>query len=738
MALLRGAVIGLAVLLGGCTFNPEYEVSKIVCTVGDDNTCPSTFICVRTEASPEGLCCKGTNGACTEEPPALAARGGGTGGDSFSGDSGVGTNAAGGVDGGMDVRTGGTDAAGGGGGIGAPDAGTGGSSGTGGGSGTGGSSGGTGGAGGAPSDGGPSPDAAADAMSDAAIDLATNPMCVPACNLGSKRCGSAGKLRQCVLIDGCPAWGAEMSCGSDGRRACTGAEPAAHCACPAGPSGCNDQAGAFCASTTALETCLADADGCIYKGPTTTCPAAKPCTGSLPAASCSCGAAPAACMGASGNLCTGSTTLITCGSNPEGCPAITAMKTCGASETCQGPAGSATCVCNTPPPACVGVGTGTVCSSNSVVSCGTTAGGCVTSSTVKSCTAGKPCSLVNGAADCRCGAADPTCAGVTGTVCSGNTVLSCGTNSDGCTTSSTAKTCPAGKPCAGAAGSADCTCGPVASECAGMTGAVCQGTTTVLSCGMNADGCGTSSTLETCSANKQCSGSPASCKCVNEPNLTDCPAGMDGSRCVGTQVYTCSTTSDGCRKLVKTNCPVNGACIGTLPAAMCVSEQTFGNATDLMGMDQAHQANTYWGFKIQVTSKIWLKRFGLIARNAPGHLRLVLYNDNGMGGMNSAPTTYIAGAFDYSVVTGKQEYAVNNVQGAPGNTPVILDPGQYWMLAVFEASTSIAHGSGSQFNRYKQLLAPTAWNSTPQTPITMTVVDDSTPAANYYLVGLPQ
>jgi hypothetical protein len=106
--------------------------------------------------------------------------------------------------------------------------------------------------------------------------------------------------------------------------------------------------------------------------------------------------------------------------------------------------------------------------------------------------------------------------------------------------------------------------------------------------------------------------------------------------------------------------------------------------------------------------------------------------------MNSAPSSYVAGAFDYMVVTGAHEYAVNNVAGAPGTTPVILNPGSYWMLAVFEQNTLVAHGSGNQFARYKTLMSPVFWNSTPPDPFGASATDDFATPANYYLVGLPQ
>ena len=719
MVVLRRGWLLLA--LAGCTFNPAIEVSKIICVAGDDNTCPSGYTCTLTEASPEGLCCKGSGGKCTEDPPALAGRNPGAAGESGDEDAGVPP----GTGGSTTTRDGG-----GGGAAGSP--GTGGSSGgsTGsGGSGTGGS--GTGGGGGS-TDAAVSRDAGGDSAPDLMPDGPSTPSCVPACTVGDKKCGTGGGLRQCVLVAGCPAWGVEMSCGTGGRRACTGSEPAARCECPAAPSACNNQAGAYCSSPMALETCLADADGCIYKGPTTTCPAAKPCTGTLPMASCSCGAPPAACMGASGNLCTGPGSLITCGSNSEGCPAITAMKTCGPSETCQGSAGSATCQCNATPPACAGVGNGTVCSGNSVLSCTTTANGCVTSSAVKTCPGGKPCGVVGGTADCRCGAVAPECSsGASGTVCSGNTVLSCGSNADGCPTSATVKTCPNGKPCGVQNGAADCRCPAAAPECAGINGGtVCQGATTVLTCGTNADGCSTSSVLKTCSGSRQCGGSPADCNCVNEPSMTDCP-GADGSRCVGNQLVTCSTGGDGCRSVSKTDCPANGACLMS-PVAHCVSEMTYGYPVDGMGLTISHAAGNLLGFAFQATTTVTLKRFGLIAKSAPGQVSFALYSHNGMSGTSASPVNYLGGSLYQTVVMGKHEYAVNN----PPAASITLTAGTtYWILVTFEKDTLVAHGPDSQSVFFRS--ATYVWGDQLPMPYPALAPFYNQSPANFYLVGLP-
>jgi hypothetical protein len=658
MVLLKRVALLLA--LAGCTFNPAIEVSKIVCVAGDDNTCPSGYTCTLTEASPEGLCCRGSKGACTEEPPALATRGAGTGGDQGEADGSAG---GGGQASGPDARgdLGGTEASA------NPTGGTNGGGGTGG-AGTGGA-----GTGGTSSDAAVPGDATSrDTAADLSPDLPTSPTCVPACTVGDKRCGPGGGVRPCVLVAGCPAWGVEMSCGSGGRRVCMGTEPGAHCECPAGPTSCNNQAGAYCGSASALETCVADADGCIYKGPTTTCSAGKPCTGNLPSASCSCGAPPPACMGTSGNLCTGSSTLITCGSNSEGCPAVTAMKTCGPSETCQGSPGSAACQCNAPPAACAGVGNATICSSNSVLMCGTTGNGCVTSSPVKSCTAGKPCTVAGGVADCRCGAAAP--------------------------------------------------------ECTGVTGTVCQGTTTVLSCGTNADGCATSSVAKTCTGTRQCGGSPADCLCPNEPSLTDCP-GPDGSRCVGNQVYTCSTGGDGCHTLTKATCPASGACVGTSPSAHCVSETNVGSYADLGGM-APHSEKYLTGIAINIGATVTLKRFGMVFKGSETDRRATfgLYASDGAG----EPTTLVAAAVDRPLSTassGRNEFAVTSPV-----TTVTLAPGKYWLMTTFNlAATYVGHDTNVTNVPLRYVMH--TWGNPLDSPLAG-VVTGSTTATNVYLVVL--
>jgi hypothetical protein len=85
---------------------------------------------------------------------------------------------------------------------------------------------------------------------------------------------------------------------------------------------------------------------------------------------------------------------------------------------------------------------------------------------------------------------------------------------------------------------------------------------------------------------------------------------MDGSRCVGNQLYTCGTSLDGCRTLTKTTCSSNGACVALAASARCVTEVTYGYAVDTMGVDIPHAAGNLLGFAFQATTTVTLKRFG--------------------------------------------------------------------------------------------------------------------------------
>jgi hypothetical protein len=267
------------------------------------------------------------------------------------------------------------------------------------------------------------------------------------CTLGKHSC-AANVLHTCVLSGGCPAWDAGQGCGN--HATCTQPDGAdASCVCATAPAGCQGAVGAYCdADGMTLQTCLSD-NGCLYlQSLATTCPSAKPCTGTGGRASCSCPPEPAACMGVAGTTCSGAAQIVTCSRDANQCLVVSGQpSSCGGAAQCAGQPGTALCTCPAPPTQCQGSVSGAVCSGNDVYSCTLDSSGCVTATKTTSCTAGKPCdggtSGINAACTCANPASGTDCPAVqtAGAHCSGSTLVSCTTNSDGCVTASKT-TCP--------------------------------------------------------------------------------------------------------------------------------------------------------------------------------------------------------------------------------------------------------------------------------------------------------
>jgi hypothetical protein len=255
----------------------------------------------------------------------------------------------------------------------------------------------------------------------------------PSCAEGQSRCRTGSELEVCRVTDGQASWQSGASCGPHQRCMATGSS--AQCTCLAAPSGCEPGAGSFC-QDGALETCLADADGCVYRGEPVACPADKPCSGEHPNASCSCAAAPAECQGLTGAVCRSAQERIRCARNASGCLTVANSETCPAPTTCAGTPGAATCKCPSAPAACMGVGTGDVCVSDTAyVHCTTDANGCVSASGLN-CAAGKPCRGAPGSASCTCiDEPSPTQCPAdarAGARCVGSSLYQCGSDALGC------------------------------------------------------------------------------------------------------------------------------------------------------------------------------------------------------------------------------------------------------------------------------------------------------------------
>ena len=224
--------------------------------------------------------------------------------------------------------------------------------------------------------------------------------------------------------------------------------------------------GSFCDASDrlTLETCGVDGDGCVYLLPPTTCPAQKPCTGTHPAASCSCPPAPAICSNTTGTFCDASNRVVICTRDEQKCLVATTTMVCSPTKPCMGPAGSASCKCADPPAACGAATSGNVCqSATAFVTCTTTPEGCViVTGPPGSCSASKPAGRAR-RRECDCPAPPAQCQGAkAGNVCqSAIAFVTCGQSAEGCTIVNNDKgMCSTTKPCQGGPGAAGCACPP--------------------------------------------------------------------------------------------------------------------------------------------------------------------------------------------------------------------------------------------------------------------------------------
>jgi hypothetical protein len=203
------------------------------------------------------------------------------------------------------------------------------------------------------------------------------PLCVDACDAGDLQCASSTELQACEIVNGCGAWTTITPCHE--HQLCSPSGTSAVCTCKPAPQGCT-RAGPFCASSTRIETCVEDEEGCLSQGAVTSCPAGKPCSGDAGSAECSCPAAPAVCMGeTSGDVCQSDTSYARCAMDSNGCVVATAG-TCDPLKPCRGEPGDADCTCLNPPttPQCPGnQRDGTRCSGSTLLRCGTDGAGCL-------------------------------------------------------------------------------------------------------------------------------------------------------------------------------------------------------------------------------------------------------------------------------------------------------------------------------------------------------------------------
>jgi hypothetical protein len=211
-----------------------------------------------------------------------------------------------------------------------------------------------------------------------------------------------------------------------------------------------------------------------------------------------------------------------------------------------------------------------------------------------------------------------------------------------------------------------------------------------LQCLTDGNGCQANGTPTTCPSPQTCQGAlpSAVCACPAGYNTSDCDANgeSNGSRCVGSTLYTCTNAGAGCQLLSTQVCAANQLCVGSHPSARCADEQKLGVST--AGGSQQTWSNLLLGQKINVPVGSTLRRVGVYWNGNGGGAALArtltfgLYRDGGTGPSGAL----VASAIDRSVnaIAGVD---FNLTMPAGGTT---LTAGDYWLFVEMSAAGYIA------------------------------------------------
>jgi len=448
------------------------------------------------------------------------------------------------------------------------------------------------------------------------------PSCIDTCNPGETRCTPTGGLQTCTLVSGCPTWGIPTIC--TGRQFCQGDPPTAGCACPGAPTGCENGAGSVCMGNT-LRTCkVGPADGCVYEDTNIICPDGKPCLGSFPSAACTCPPPPAACAGGKGTYCESSGVVVTCGLDGNGCLTSTARTACATDKPCTGSFPSASCSCGPGPAECGGT-TGTTCvAGGRIETCALSTAGCLAVASIADCPVGTTCQGAAPNAMCVCPATPPECSQGVGTSCDADGKLAtCARDDNNCLVVTQRDTCPGVTSCQGSGPSASCACPPPPIQCPGA-GKACINASTLIACSADPQGCVSGSPL-TCSLPGQtCQGAfpDASCACTPNP---DCPNGP-GEFCLNaTTTLTCKLNTAGCMTSSKHVCKPGDFCRD----GICETAKSIGWYDDLNGKAE-YASRTLVLIPIKVEFEAIVRGIGIITRSE-GMAVVGLYDSTSAG-----------------------------------------------------------------------------------------------------------
>jgi hypothetical protein len=398
--------------------------------------------------------------------------------------------------------------------------------------------------------------------------------------------------------------------------------------------------------------------------------------------------------------------------------------TCSADACVTDPCASV--VCDSPPsPTCPGANT-----RRTFAATGTCSGGsCSYAATDTSCTFG--CS--GGACN-----ADP-CAGVT---CDDPPAASCPSGT-------TLRTFEAVGTCSGGTCSYDSDDSSCTHQCSTASGAKCvcnagysgsgvgpSGCTDDNECTLNTDDCDTSPIAAcvntagsyncSCPAPYQGSGhGSGGCTC---PSVSQCDAAgeQNGSYCSSTTLRVTCADDNGCQAVTSSTCTnvANEKCVGTHPNAKC--ELAFGFPVD-GGSSGSISAGFLFAVPFNLPQALTITRLGLVAKAASMGVRMAIYQSTMTGTIGAWKASALLGG---NVALGRNEFPIDD----PATPPVALAAGDYWIVAVFQASTQVAQVGAVGAVRYN-----TSWNpwNTPFPTSSLTTTLDSTGRPNFYIVGRP-
>jgi hypothetical protein len=199
---------------------------------------------------------------------------------------------------------------------------------------------------------------------------------------------------------------------------------------------------------------------------------------------------------------------------------------------------------------------------------------------------------------------------------------------------------------------------------------------------------------------------------------------MNGSYCSSSTNRVSCTDNNGCQQAQSGSCQnvANEKCVGSYPDAKC--ELAFGFPGD-SGNSSTLGAEFLMAQPFAISQQVTVTRFGLISRATTSGVRMGVYTDS-----SGTIGTFKASALG-TVSTGRNEYPVDD---PPPTTPVVLAPGNYWIVVVLQADTSLAQHSSNGNVRYKTW---SPWNTALSSTPLGTTTPDSFTRLSLYLVGKP-